>query len=194
MKICPKCGVSQKDSNRVCVDCGTVLGKPIDEDAAYYIEKERRDKIDGLSYNLDELSMGRFKLPLTVIFSVTAVGSIVTAVLGELDIIPFSEYVWLFLAVIFSVAGLIGVLFPQLSWKLELMRLSWYIDTSEASPSYWYIFTHKLAVWLCLVLTAGCIIGYFYMGDVVRPEPDAWMDGVEVDRYYSSSSGTVYIG
>lgn len=165
MKICPKCGVSQKDSNHLCVDCGAPLGKPIDENAAYLIEKERREKIDGLSYNLDELSMGRLKVPLICAFLLGIVGSIVLLLLSGADIIRYNVQYWLLFSIVFSIFGLIGTLFPQLSWKLELMRLSMYIDTSDASPSYWYIFTHKLCVWLSLIMTAAMIITFFMAGE-----------------------------
>lgn len=191
MKICPKCGVSQKDSNRTCVDCGAVLGKPISEDAAYCIEKERREKIESVSNNLDELSMGRFKVPLIVTFIGCIVGAIVIAVLGELDVIPFSEFQWLFVSIPFSIVGLVNVVFPQLSWKLELMRLSWYVDTSDASPSFYYVFMHKLAVWLCLVFSVGCIITYFCCGNVVKPNFEDTLP--QVDRYVHTTYGGYYI-
>jgi len=195
VKICPKCGVSQKDSNRLCIDCGAPLGKPIDEEAAYQIEKSRREKIDGLSYNLDELSMGRLKLPLICVFIACIVGSIVLILLSAYKVIPFTEQHFLLAPIIFSAVGIYLTAFPEISWKLELWRLSWYIDTSDASPSFGYILGHKIAVWCTLILVVGGIVSFFWAGEVV-PDDD-WMPGIyvgdeKIDGYYRTSDGAVY--
>ncbi len=188
MKICPKCGVAQNDSNTTCVDCGAVLGRPLDDDAEYQIEKTRREKISDMGDRSDELSFGRAKLPLVILCIVGIVASIVLCALSTTRVIRFTEAEWLLYSILFFAAALGELLFPQLLWKLELWRLSWYIDTSDATPSFAYIFFNKLGVVVLLILGIAFIVVFFAAGEVVRPIDSFGVGSVLVDH----SAGTVY--
>ncbi len=49
MKKCKKCGAVQSDDRSTCVDCGTVLGRPMDEAEEAQAEAALDDRLDGLA-------------------------------------------------------------------------------------------------------------------------------------------------
>ena len=49
MKKCRKCGAVQNDDRTTCVDCGTVLGRPMSEEEEAIAEAALDDRLEGLA-------------------------------------------------------------------------------------------------------------------------------------------------
>ena len=54
MKKCPKCGAVLNDSRQTCVDCGTLLGKPLDEREEAALAEQLDEKLDGMSAKTED--------------------------------------------------------------------------------------------------------------------------------------------
>ncbi|MBQ8370789.1 MAG: hypothetical protein IJY35_12500 [Clostridia bacterium] len=54
MKLCPKCGAHQSDDRNNCIDCGTMLGKPLTEAEERAVNEEISDTLHGMSERTQE--------------------------------------------------------------------------------------------------------------------------------------------
>jgi len=54
MKKCKKCGAIQSDERTVCLDCGTMLGRPMTESEEAQAEAALDDKLDGMAERAED--------------------------------------------------------------------------------------------------------------------------------------------
>lgn len=54
MKKCRKCGAVQNDDRTTCVDCGTVLGRPMSEEEEAIAEAALDDRLEGLAERTED--------------------------------------------------------------------------------------------------------------------------------------------
>ena len=78
MKKCKSCGALQNDDNNTCIDCGTVLGKPLTEKETAEINENLNDKLEGMSERTED-----FYVPLRdkIMGVLSAVGIIAAIIL-----------------------------------------------------------------------------------------------------------------
>jgi len=78
MKKCKNCGALQNDDNNTCIDCGTVLGKPLNEAETAEINERLDDTLEGMSERTED-----FYVPLrdTIMGVLSAVGIIAAIIL-----------------------------------------------------------------------------------------------------------------
>lgn len=78
MKKCKNCGALQNDDNNTCIDCGTVLGKPLNEAETAEINERLDDTLDGMSERTED-----FYVPLRdkIMGVLSAVGIIAAIIL-----------------------------------------------------------------------------------------------------------------
>lgn len=78
MKKCKNCGALQNDDNNTCIDCGTVLGKPLTEKETAEINENLDDKLEGMSERTED-----FYVPLRdkIMGVLSAVGIIAAIIL-----------------------------------------------------------------------------------------------------------------
>ncbi len=154
MKICPKCGLSQNDSRQTCVDCGAVLGSPVDEETAYQTEKARREAIAELEERSDVFSLGRARLPLLVF----SAAGLVCAALALYFRRP-EDPRWPLVALFLFLPALVNTLFPTLMWKLELFRLSVRYGNADMLTPGWGFSVGKWLISLVFpIIGAGALL------------------------------------
>lgn len=159
MKVCPKCGVSQKDDRSTCVECGAVLGKPLDEESAYQVEKNRREAISDMVESREYDYIGPLqKILIGVNLAVIAAGivRIVLAGIGVLSIHgPAILYAFLFSAyVVFDTA------FPRAVWFLDSYRLRYYVSDVGSPTTFYVTFKRFTSVLLTLISVITMVIEY----------------------------------
>ena len=54
MKICSRCGAHQSDDRNTCIDCGTMLGRPLTEAEEREVNEDISDAITGMSERTEE--------------------------------------------------------------------------------------------------------------------------------------------
>ena len=77
MKKCGKCGAVQNDERTTCIDCGAVLGSPLDEISAENAEAELNGRLDNLSEKTEDFYVSASDRILGIISIVLAVVLIV---------------------------------------------------------------------------------------------------------------------
>ena len=150
MKVCDKCGAYNADERFFCVDCAEKLGDPLSDDR----EKQLRD---GVSGRIDRLYNRKDPLHVTVfdkILGVTALaGAGVSLVAMVVDWLTAYTFAYLWVALLLLLLTAVEALVPRVTWELEKMRLSLYINASDdAEPSGMYMFGRKAATVLTLAM------------------------------------------
>lgn len=189
MKLCEKCGTPQKDENFRCVECGAILPKPLSDKEEEIIEDQISDYIDDAADRSDDFHVGtREKLLIAA--------DILGFIMSFVVMIFFSDksegdYICLMTALLFALVA-VNTAFPKLSWALEKIRLSRYVDTYDLSPSDWYVTSQKImkiaipviaALFLLFVaFESGTSPSGTYIGsDVIHTETG----DIVIERYYS---------
>ncbi len=183
MKICKKCGAVQDDSRTSCLDCGTLLGKPVSEAEESQVEAELCDTIDAMGNRTDPYYVSRLDKILALIGIAGLIAIIVFLSLTNVqkdelksqlpERIATGDFVYYEDGIVHvsnsvpgeiqdkldqcdkaGVYGLIGIfclvgaviymLFPKLVWLADTMRLRLYIDESNLSPSWVYLFWNRV--------------------------------------------------
>ena len=154
MKICPKCRLAQNDSRQTCVDCGTILGSPVDEETAYQVEKARRESIADLEERSDDFSLGRARLPLLILSAAGLAGSILALCFHRPDDAAFP-----LIALLLFLPALVNTLFPTLFWRLEVFRLSMrFGNTDMLTPGWGYSVAKWVISLVFPILGAGVLL------------------------------------
>ncbi len=77
MKKCSSCGAIQNDERSVCIDCGKVLGKPLDQAEMSAVEAATRESLDNMAERTDD-----FYVPIyDKIFGIVAIIGIIAAII-----------------------------------------------------------------------------------------------------------------
>ena len=77
MKKCKKCGAVQSDERTTCVDCGTVLGRPMDEAEEAQAEAALDDRLDGLAERAEDFYVSIPEKVMGILCIIAAVAAIV---------------------------------------------------------------------------------------------------------------------
>ena len=171
MKVCKKCDAVQSDERRFCVDCGAVLGPPVDKKTAEEYNKKLGKKVNKMADSGDFLA----RKPLD---TVCGIAMLVLAVIsGIIFLFPkFAADGRSLFGIIFVMGILLGenALMPKVAWLIEKLRLSARVEnTDDLVPSSWYIITRRLSIYggalliftmFCFALTAA--IRFHMMEDV----------------------------
>lgn len=189
MKLCEKCGTPQKDENFRCVECNAILPKPLSEEDEEIIEDQISDYIDNAAERSDDFYIGTHE-------KILIAADILGFILSFVVMIFFSpksdgDAICLWCAVLFAL-GAVNTAFPKLSWALEKLRLSRYVDTYDLSPSDWYITSQKIMkiavpvigalILLFVAFESGTSPSGTHIGtEVIQTETGE----IVIERYYS---------
>lgn len=146
MKKCEKCGAIQKDERTTCIDCGSILGKPIQSDGQEQIDEEIADYIDDISYQADDFYIStRDK----IIAGLCLVGIIflliVPNILGVFNAYHLLGVFSLLLCITFAI-------FPKFIWFLHKLPFIWYTLYHELEPSDFYLVITKAIKYILFII------------------------------------------
>jgi len=147
MKVCPKCGVEQNDSNTLCVDCGTVLPAPVSDEEEERREYEKSQELYAMAEKTDEFYRTRFDWAMIVLNGLGLAGAL--AILFFFTHLPGAVYA-LYSVVLFA-GGLIVAAFPRFLWKLEELRVTMVYHVDNLSPSYAWHIGNKIVAFVALI-------------------------------------------
>lgn len=189
MKLCEKCGTPQKDENFRCVECGAILPSPLSDKEEEIIEEQISDYIDKAADRSDDFTVGTREKIIVAADILGIVLSVIVMIFFSHE--PDGDYICLMCALMFAM-GAVDTAFPKLSWALEKLRLSRYVDTYALSPSDRYVISRRI------MQIAIPVIGAFFLLYVAfesGTSPAGIHLGTEVigtetgeiiiDRYYS---------
>lgn len=77
MKKCKKCGAVQENDNTVCIDCGAVLGAPVDDATESELVEEISDKVESMSESVADFYVSKKDKIIGCIAIVFAIASII---------------------------------------------------------------------------------------------------------------------
>ena len=81
MKKCKNCGALQNDDNNTCIDCGTILGKPLSEKEAAEIDERLDDALEGMSERTEDFYVPRHDKIMGVLSAIGIIAVIILLVL-----------------------------------------------------------------------------------------------------------------
>lgn len=81
MKKCKKCGAVQNDERTTCVDCGTVLGRPMDEAEEAQAEAALDNRLDGLADRVQDFYVSIPQKVMGILSILAAVAAVVMLML-----------------------------------------------------------------------------------------------------------------
>ncbi len=153
MKICKNCGASQSDERSLCVDCGSVLGSPVDAATEKAVLKKQRASLGKLERDGDFLALKPFDAACGIVTLALGLTS------GILCLFPkFVGETRPFFAAVLVLGLILGItaLTPKLSWKLEKLRLSFRVDNVESLiPSAGFVIGRKICTYAGVILVAA---------------------------------------
>ena len=171
MKICPKCGVSQKDSNNVCVDCGTRLGAPVDEKTAADITKRNSEKLESLNDSCGGTSFGKRRVVLLVVNAVISIISGTVLWLCFYGTLNDKFAKTSVLSLLCGVCAVVLIIFPRTFGTHFREGMNNPLEsTDNLTPSYFYYERYRVNVYLLtvfavlslLMLAAEFVTGTFH--------------------------------
>ena len=155
MKVCPKCGVTQSDKRTSCVECGARLEDPVSKEIETKLQAEREQKLEKLYNKGNPLYVSLFDKIMGCIMAAEFIAMLVLVIVfgGQLG-----EKRSLILGLIFPLIGMAEAFFPNISWSLEKLRMSFSANnTDDLTPSDFYLVMRKVGHVL-LVLLGGFIL------------------------------------
>ena len=148
MKICEKCGAHNSDQRMFCVDCNEKLGDRLSELQELQFRQDTDVKIEKMYNKNDPLYVSRFDKTVGAISLMGAAVSLVFIII-KLIIGQSTGYLWL--GIVLFLLAIVEAFIPKLSWELEKLRLSFYINgTDDLEPSDFYFIGRKISI---IVLT-----------------------------------------
>ncbi len=154
MKICPKCSAYNSDDRIFCVDCNEKLGKKlsaVDEQEKF---ADVNEKMEEMYNKKDPLYVSGFDKVMGITSLAGLLCSVILLVIGGITQRSF-DLLWI--GIILFVLSSIEALVPKVTWAIEKIRLSFYINSSEdAEPSDFYRLCRKATILILVVV--GIII------------------------------------
>ena len=151
MKLCEKCGTPQKDENFRCVECGTILPKPLNEKEEEIIENQISDYIDEHASRTDPFYVSRADKVMIAVDLAGLLASVVTLLFFS----PTSDEDALSLVCIFLFAfSALDTAFPQIQWFFEKLRVEMHYHVEHLEPSDLYLIGRKIMIYAIPVLAA----------------------------------------
>ncbi|MBQ8897477.1 MAG: hypothetical protein IJY86_03270 [Clostridia bacterium] len=166
MKLCKKCGATQSDDRTVCVDCGEILGAPVDKATEEKLSREASARISKLDRDGDFLTLKPIDAACGIAMLVCGIAS------GVLCLFPkFAGEARVVFLISFLIGVVLGItaLTPKFCWLLEKLRMSARVEnTDDLIPSAWYIVSRKLCIYLGTVLVASMFTYALYAAISLR--------------------------
>ncbi len=167
MKICMRCGTPQKDSNQTCVECGAVLGGPMDAEKAEQIQTMQKDQLDDIMehpryfdpYDLEYV--GPIQKILVAIDILLILASLI--LLNFQTPLPVKTPACCGLTLVFCIVAAIDTAFPWLSFELELISVRMRFKVDDPEPSDSFVFMHRLIDLVLPILGIGCMLAAFLL-------------------------------
>ncbi len=156
MKICESCGAHNSDERMFCVDCNEKLGDKLSPQQEKIAKQSLMSATERLYNRNEPLYVSLFDKIVGIGCGVSAVALFVAAVILMVINKGIGE---LFLGVLLGAFGAVEAFFPQLSWRLEQLRLGFqYNGAEDLTPGFAYNFGRKFFETVCLILTAATLI------------------------------------
>lgn len=161
MKKCKKCGALQNDDRSVCLDCGSVLGRPMSESEEAAAEEALGDKLEAMAERTED-----FFVPLRdkIMGVVCIIGIIAAFVL--MGIAGGEKLNDVALVAFCSMISLIGacplLLFPRLIWKISTFRYRFFYDWDTTHSDFALIARKIVAYALFSIGMIALIGGWIY--------------------------------
>ena len=149
MKKCKKCGAVQKDTRSVCIDCGTVLGKPLSEEETETVEEELQDNLHGMTERTEDFRVSRADIGLLISHALMTAVMIGMFLWKGSDISGSAQT--LVAGVLCNIGVIIELAFPRLSWTIHkwMMHLR-YSNADDLAPGLLWIYGRKIISGLVL--------------------------------------------
>ncbi len=149
MKICEKCGASNSDARRFCIDCGEILGEKL----SAFQEKQYRDKIGEQIENMynkkDPLYVSLYDKIIGVI---SIIGVIVSLVFVVTNLIFGKSSEALMMSIVLFVLAVVEAFVPKFTWSIEKIRLGFYANgADELEPGQIYFWCRKITMTLSVI-------------------------------------------
>ena len=153
MKKCKKCGALQSDDRSVCLDCGTLLGRPMTEAEEAAEEDVLDDRLEAMAERTED-----FYVPLRdKIMGIICIIGIVAAfvlmgIAGGEKAEPTEElFLGAIVSIIFLAFACPMLLFPRFVWNLSTWRYRYFYDW-DTTPSENALIFRKLATYLLFAM------------------------------------------
>lgn len=165
MKKCKKCGAVQENDNTTCIDCGSVLGAPVNETEQSMLEEEISDRVESMSETTADFYISAKDKVIGIIAIALVIASIVMMViianaLDRIDDVWKDKYqqssLWFLGSAMFLAGAAIFFLAPKfLCWSYT-RRIRYIANIERLEPSASYLFLYKIAKYIPFV--AGCVL------------------------------------
>ena len=144
MKICDNCGAYNSDKRKLCVDCGETLGDKISEREEQQIRQNIGAKIEKMYNKKDPLYVSTFD---KLVGAVSIIGIILCVVFTVKNYSNHKSSEYLLWAIFYFALSGFEAFVPKLSWCIEQIRLSRYVeDADNIRPSVLYFYSRKLFI------------------------------------------------
>ncbi len=157
MKKCKKCGALQSDDRSVCLDCGSVLGRPMTDAEEEAAEEALDDKLETMAERTED-----FYVPLRdkIMGVICIIGIIAAFVL--MGIAGGEKADNTAIAALCSIISLIGalplLLFPRLVWKISTFRYRFFYEW-DTTPSAFALISRKIFAYALFAIGIIALIG-----------------------------------
>lgn len=156
MKICEKCGAYNADERFFCVDCHERLGDKLSASSEGKVADLISDSIDDLYNKKDPLYVSKCD---KIIGTASLVGILCSVILLAIGGVRHLDVTMLWVGILFFALASIESLVPKVSWFLEQLRLSFYINGAEdAQPSDFYLKLRKFTVLVSAIVGAVILV------------------------------------
>ena len=164
MKKCNNCGAVQGDDRTTCIDCDSMLGRPISKAEEKRIDDSIDLKLNDMAERAQDFYVPIHEKIMGILSIIGGIAAIVLLILCGF----FSEHVKdsvniprfaLYSIVFFSFAGAL-LLFPKLMWNLSTMRYRIFYNW-DTTPSSFAITMQKVLAYISFIGGIICTIYYY---------------------------------
>ncbi len=159
MKICTKCGAYNSDERIFCVDCNEKLGDKISATDEQQAHNSVNEKIEEMYNKKDPLYVSKFDKAMGLVSLIGVLCSVILIVIGK---ITERNFGFLWVGIIFFLLASVNALIPQVTWAIEKIRLSFFIqDADNAEPSGFYIACRKASIIISVLVSIVILVVTF---------------------------------
>lgn len=156
MKICKKCGAHYPDDKIFCLDCNERLGDKLSASEEQKVRANLNKQMEQMYNKTDPLYVSKFDKTIGALAIVGAVVALVFLIIRH-----FTEQIIGFLpfAILFFILSALDALIPRLTWGLEKIRLSFFINgADDAEPGTLYLMGRKISFVSMLILGLAALL------------------------------------
>ena len=154
MKICKKCGAHYLDDKQFCTDCDEKLGDALSADEENQIHTELEQHIEKLYNKNDPLYVSKFD---KIVGFISLFGGALSLLLTLIYLFINQDFKVALLSFVFFVISTLEALVPQITWELEKMRYSLFVN-DDAEPGGFYLKSRKTAIVIFAILGALALV------------------------------------